>query len=198
MPGLGNHRVIGLPDSGRAGGLVRLALALTLVMALTACSPAQDEGTATIAATPYVAPDREQAELVFIACVEAKGFTAVRLPDGGVQVQSTPEQVDVFRAAMDKCRLVSMGLSGRAPDPTAEQVEMFYAGLIALSVCLEDQGYDISDPPSLEAFVEGGLGSWDPLGEVLAIHDLSPSRLDTLNDACPQPELYSAPTGEGG
>jgi hypothetical protein len=168
------------------------------MIALTACSSAQGDGTATTAATAYVTPDREQAELAFIACVEAKGFTAVRLPDGGVHVQSTPEQVDVFRAVMDKCRLVSMGLSGPAPDPTPEQVEMFLEGLVALSVCLEGQGYDITEPPSLEALVEGGLGSWDPLGEVLAIHDLSPSRLDTLNEACPQPELYSAPTGEGG
>jgi hypothetical protein len=191
--------MIGLPDTGRAGGLVRLALALTLVVALTACALAQDEGiTTTTAATPYVAPDSEEAALAFIACVEEKGFTTARLPDGGVQVQSAPEQVDVFRAVMDKCGLVSMGLSGPAPEPTPEQIEMFYEGLVALSVCLEDQGYDITEPPSLEAFVEGGLGSWDPLGEVLAIHDLSPSRLDTLNEACPQPELYSAPTGEGG
>jgi|GEM_PF-3562392 len=143
----------------------------------------------------YVQPEPGEAASAFLACVEAHGFTAEMQPDGSVLVQSAPEQLEVFREVMDDCRRESLGLTGTVPPPTAEQVEQFYEGLIQLSVCLESQGYDISEPPSLDAFIEGGVGSWDPIGEVLAVHDLSPSRLNQLNAVCPQPQLYSATDG---
>lgn len=200
---------------------IRRAGPLALVLALTGCTGTQagstttaTEGEATTTATqaqsttttipaettttssaPFVQPEPGEGASAFLACVEAHGFTAEMQPDGSVLVQSAPEQFEVFQDVMDECRLESLGLTGTVPPPTAEQVEQFYEGLIALSVCLEGQGYDISEPPSLDAFIDGGVGSWDPIGEVLAIHDLSPARLNQLNAICPQPQLYSATDG---
>jgi hypothetical protein len=191
---------------------IQRAVPLALVAVLVGCAVAQEPSTTaatqaqstttaipaettTTSSAPYVQPEPGEGASVFLACVEAHGFTAELQPDGSVLVQSAPEQFEVFRQVMDECRRESLGLTGTVPPPTAEQVEQFYEDLIELSVCLEGQGYDISEPPSLDAFIEGGVGSWDPIGEVLAIHDLSPSRLNQLNAVCPQPQLYSATDG---
>lgn len=86
-----------------------------------------------------------------------------------------------------------MGLSGQAPPPISDQLKRFYEGLVELASCLEGQGYEISDPPTYEGVVDNGLASWDPLGELMSTHDLSPSQLTELTDVSPQPQLYSAP-----
>ena len=55
--------------------------------------------------------------------------------------------------------------------------------------CLRNEDYEISDPPSLEVFIESEDGlRWSPHRE--AVRQSDPARLAALETTCPDPEGF--------
>ncbi len=70
--------------------------------------------------------------------------------------------------------------------PTEEQLEAHYQELLELKVCLEDEGYAIKDPPSLDVFVDSwDTGPWHPYESIP--DSIAFSEWNRLNVECPQP-----------
>lgn len=92
----------------------------------------------------------------------------------------------------DQCKadLVATGRIAPPSEPTREYFEGAYAYDLTLKECLEEEGFDIAEPPSLETYIDSYL---NPAGEPAwsPYEDISPSaigtvRWDELNEICPQ------------
>jgi hypothetical protein len=114
-------------------------------------------------------------------CVRDRGFPVSLTQDGpGLSYELVPpEQAQLEYAVEVACKA---GLNLQAYQPVSvEQLEEAYAYEVALAGCLEDQGYSVSDPPSLDSFIDS-QGYWSPYS------DLPDSALmnQALNRVCPQ------------
>jgi len=114
-------------------------------------------------------------------CVRDRGFPVSLTQDGpGLSYESVPpEQNQLAYAVEVACKA---GLHVRSPEPVSvEQLEKGYAYEVALAACLEDQGYSVSDPPSLDSFIDS-QGYWNPYFDLsVPLSDWVP-----LNRVCPQ------------
>lgn len=122
----------------------------------------------------------------FAACLERAGFSAEVDPsEPSLEVGYVAEdQVEAYKAADEAC-LREIG-EPQPPDPPSEaEIRAFYDELLETKGCLEDLGYEISEPPSEDAFVESYLtGPWHPYSDV---GDVSEAEWERLNRECPQP-----------
>lgn len=143
------------------------------------------------------------------ACYTEQGFPAVVLPDGeGLEIQSGgAAQREAYRAAGEECdrRL------GETPAPDYTEAEWgalyeLYTGPV--TECLQDNGFQVPEPPSQQVWVEeymalvsgpGGLVDstpWSPYDALL--HD--PNAGMKAQELCPHPggqEIYEHLTGQG-
>ena len=180
------------------------AVTIVVLAALNACSTSPVGGVSTpndsTGTTPttlsaqdseFIQPDSEEALLFMKKCVEEQGWIVEDI-SGGIHIKYRPEQQVEAAAAIRECSKQSLGLAPgeTVPPPSDRQVRDYYQALVNARECLEARGFDLSDPPTLDSYLEKGIGSWDPYGEVLTSPGMGPSEFNTLTRKCPQPQLY--------
>lgn len=119
------------------------------------------------------------------ACLERAGFSAEVDPDEpSLEVSDPgPGQHGALTQAEEACEQ-EIGVPQVEP-PNEPEIRAFYRALLESKRCLEDLGYEISDPPSEDAFVESyTTGPWHPYSDV---PDVSEAEWERLNRECPQP-----------
>lgn len=179
-----------------------LAMVTALLVAVAGCSLSANEGamsttlkSAETGRQPpgFVAPDPEEARIAVERCLADRGFVAVDNGTGGILIESTPAQQGELRVAMKECSRSSLGLGPgeEVPPPTEDQVRAYYEALLASAECLRGIGYGVSEPPTFDAYLDEGVASWDPFGEVLNQNQLAPAEFQQVTDDCPVPRLYS-------
>ena len=109
--------------------------------------------------------------------------------DQGLNVNESGEQVEIEADGFDEALAACEEILGRPPAPaplTDDEITSIYEQSLAAATCLEAVGYDISEPPSLDEFIEtyrlsmqGGPPPWLPHGEVPGMPP----------ESCPQPSL---------
>jgi hypothetical protein len=104
----------------------------------------------------------DEIEALVIQCLLDQGFPVVAIDGGGISYENVPpEQNHNAELAFDACMA---GLDLPPPEPpSAEFIEDLYTRLVDVEACLEDLGYEIEDPPSLQAFIDSyETGPWHP------------------------------------
>jgi hypothetical protein len=170
--------------------LVWRVLACCAGLTLTACSPTMGEPSKET--RPSQGPGHGGSALQwvndFADCMRGSGFAVTVdesvptfLPDGNLP----DDQIGAWDEAFDKCR------KGLGPPPVEpldpDQLPKLYQAAVAAKECLEGLGYAISDPPSLEAWVESyetAGGPWLPHKD---LPRLSEEEWLRVNSECPQP-----------
>jgi hypothetical protein len=97
----------------------------------------------------------------------------------GIRIVQAGEDVQIFgedgpiEAAREACQEI-LGLEPETAPLTDEEITSLYEQSLEAATCLEGWGYSISEPPSLEDYIEtyrlsmgsGGPPPWLPHGEV--------------------------------
>jgi hypothetical protein len=123
------------------------------------------------------------------ACLTEQGFTASDASDEfgpAVQASSPAGQEQALAIAWYECD-ASYPIDPVLTQPLSdEEIRYLYAYNVSVLVpCLADEGYQVSDPPSEQTYLEefGTPGAWIPYAE---ISPSSAEELARLGDACPQ------------
>jgi len=158
-------------------------IAAVAAMALAGCSGGKS------ATDPQPDPTSDYATNM-VNCLAAKGWDVQRNPDGTYSSRYPDEQSDQYDADVAACR-AQFGYEELAV--TEEQASNFYDKLVASAECLRGLGYDISDPPSRQSYVEtlvgGELPDWAPYTELLEMAG-SAAEVQEAEAACPQPSTW--------
>lgn len=165
----------------------RLGLAiLPVVTVAAACTSAAAEPST--AETPE--PQRDYATTM-VACLSAKGWHVERGSDGGFGADIPGDQLEQYHADRHACREEN-GYDDE-PEVTPELAGRFFDRLVAAAQCLRGLGYQVSDPPSRQSYVEtlvnGELPDWAPYSELIEM-GLSFAELEEADAACPQPTTW--------
>lgn len=167
--------------------LTRVAVALAMTgMLLTGCS-----STSSSPPIDYEPGELSGTEQDFAtkmaACLKESGWEVEVHPDNSFGITLQEDQEAAYDAAKSACS-ESLGFAD-APEPlTDAQMKRLYAGLVSLAGCLRDQGYEVQNIPSEQAFLDDAV--FDPYGEIR-----DPNRSDAPSDdeyyaliqACPSP-----------
>lgn len=136
--------------------------------------------------TPIRVITASEYETVMQACLSDKGFE-VKLPaGGGFDIQLPNDQVPAFRLAHYECEgmFPVHELYRREAGPEEQRRE--YQWLTTVLVpCLNDEGIDINEPPTLESFQSAydRPTRWHPVNELL--ESLGAARVGELSQTCP-------------
>lgn len=110
------------------------------------------------------------------------------LPDGGIP----PAQDSAYSAAINEC--VATNHLPTTPDD-ALLAPIVYRHWVKMKSCLQDLGYEVSEPPSEETFVAQYVTPladyWNPFED---LSTLTPEEFEEATAVCPQvpPELSGA------
>lgn len=116
---------------------------------------------------------------MFVQCMLDAGWESHEMANGGV-IFGAPEGQGT---AFDNSELECMNNAGIAPTPvtsplTDEELRQAYDSTVILRNCLSDAGFEVADPPSIQAYIESE-GEWTPLAE------LPPESLLGVEAICP-------------
>ncbi|WP_395641000.1 hypothetical protein [Pseudolysinimonas sp.] len=134
--------------------------------------------------------DLPESATVLAGCMVDSGWPDVRAtPDNGVESGTIPAgQEEAYDLAMYVCH-ASYPLDLKYIRPlTEEQKSALYAYLRdELAPCLEAEGFNVSDAPSEQAFLESydETGGWDIYASVVSA-GLSQEAWYEINEVCPQ------------
>lgn len=119
-------------------------------------------------------------------CMGDRGFPSVR--DGiGVGFTVHDDQRPAYEQALADC---STEVDTQLPPAEVFSDEEFYWATVRAGQCLEGLGYEISSPPSEDAFVESLRGIEPPWSPYLDLPlTMSMEEWRRVNEACPQPGL---------
>ncbi|CAN5365999.1 hypothetical protein BH24ACT7_BH24ACT7_03410 [soil metagenome] len=157
---------------------------LCLLIMMPACSGAPlttPQDVEYLHAAEYAAAVDEHL-LATAACLTATGWPAeVDTEEDSLDVDMRGSVREAFRQALAACE-AEVG-----PPPEEEPLDeagirQFYEELIDAKACLERQGLVISDPPSVETFIDQwASGPWHPYTEI------PDESWEAALAACPQP-----------
>lgn len=97
-------------------------------------------------------------------CMKDAGWDVEVHADNSMSAEYPDEQDDAYTAALDSCK-AEFGYDVPPPELTTEQLKTLYQANMALAGCLREQGHQINDIPSEQAFIDGS-GVFDPYGEL--------------------------------
>ncbi len=118
------------------------------------------------------------------ACLAAKGFAAEAAPGGGIYMSYPNDQEEAATAARQACLESFPDYDPEPPVPTEADLRALLSALIETKSCLEAQGFEVSDPPTADAFVQNP-GMWHPY---MSLPEFMPMETrNKLNEICPQP-----------
>lgn len=120
-----------------------------------------------------------------VRCAHEKGWEGVEAMTGGFSFDSVPrDQQLALKEDLGVCEKAA----GPAPNdepPSRAEVAVVYHRWIDAKSCLEGLGYEISDPPSLNVYIEDYLhsenGPWSPFVDLPRSADLS-----QVKQTCPE------------
>jgi hypothetical protein len=118
-----------------------------------------------------------------VQCVRDHGFPLRLVPpgDGWSAMDVPPDQNALASSYADAC-VAGLNLPPYQ-DASLEQRELFYEYYLVLRECLIGEGFDVSDPPSKDYFVENYLTeAWSPY---FGLQGLGPA-WETIQYTCPQ------------
>ncbi|MFJ4036920.1 hypothetical protein ACIPVB_02450 [Microbacterium sp. NPDC090007] len=164
----------------------RIAAVVLLFAAatLSGCA-AEDVGPIDYQAGQLSGTDPNFAEAM-AECLGDAGWEVEVMADNSIQATLDGSQASAYRVAEEACK--SDLNYDESPVLSEEQNKALYRGLLQLSRCLEDEGYDAGDKPSEQAFLDGEV--FDPYG-----HLRDPARVGHIDEAtygalltkCPRP-----------
>lgn len=180
---------------GRAAGV---SVVCAFALAMVGCgsnTPASETVEPTFASqagptsaaepAPDASFDVESYILAMVGCLRDAGWDAEVVPPGdGIKVNSVTEgQGAAYREAFDVCNQ-RVGPAPTARLLTEAELRDLYALLLAVRDCLVAAGFEVSEPPSEDAFVESYYlaGSWDPYRDIVI-------GWERAIEACPQPRV---------
>ena len=125
--------------------------------------------------------DSYQVVQLLAECVADHGFPLTVTGDGtGLTFQAVPpDQNQLAQAVLFACK-AGLRLEKPAP-PTVDQLEEAYAYMVAVAHCLEEEGYSVTDPPSVGVYIDS-QGYWNPYDDLVA----GLQEWSRLNQKCPQ------------
>ncbi len=185
------HLIGGLPKSALSGLLVGLILSGCVV----ACGQSQEDLASQRTAenerfvTPY------ESGVYINECMAREGIVTDAEVDayGGISGDITgvdPEwELAVFESCVIEAEEVGMAYN---PVATPELTSAFYDFLLELGSCLEGEGYEVSEPPSRDLFVESRGEAWHPY-EAIVESGLSPLTINQIEEVCPSVPLSLEP-----
>lgn len=185
-------------DRQRAVGRLAACLLLFTVAACGTSDPVPESAQPTSASASAQAATAEAdasqsalAEATFdpelyipsmVDCLRDAGWDAEVIPPGdGISVNHPPDQGDAYREAFEECNQ----LVGPAPPPrqlSEAEIRDHYDLLLGARDCLIAAGFDVSEPQSVDAFVETYYsgGSWSPYQDIEI-------GFERAIEECPQP-----------
>ncbi|HZD21987.1 MAG TPA: hypothetical protein VE569_01065 [Acidimicrobiia bacterium] len=120
-----------------------------------------------------------------IQCLRDQGFAVEAIPPGdGIDFSYVP---DVDHPAAERT-LWACQAGLNLPDyvePTNEQLAEHYNYLLEVRQCVEAEGYETTEPPLLETYIDTG-GLWSPYDLVANDDTIGIQEWYALNEACPQ------------
>lgn len=156
-------------------------------------SPAETQGTATLERAPRLYPpglgrdtwiSREERTQLQVNCLADKGYAATISETYLISIDVPEENREGADIALVDC---ATEILERYPAPTLDPGETFDY-FVLLAECLRIEGYDISDPPSRDAWIDGYLSSssvWVPYSQLP--RGLPVDEWNRINTVCPQP-----------
>lgn len=121
----------------------------------------------------------------FALCMREAGFEVdvdERVPSFEAAADLPEDQVEAYNATFDQCRT---RLGGPPVDATALDLPALYEATVAAKTCLEQLGYRVSQPPSMEVWIDSyERGPWLPHSD---LQGLSEAEWTRVNEKCPQP-----------
>ena len=121
----------------------------------------------------------------FAACINEKGWDVkVDESDGSLPFEGTPAQMDQYQQDVAECT-ERQAPTIKQNDFSAEQWAGFYEEEVSRAECLRAEGINIPDVPSLQAFIDGALGS-APWTAYSFVTGQSEENWKRLNAICPQ------------
>ncbi|QTX03346.1 hypothetical protein [Agromyces archimandritae] len=115
------------------------------------------------------------------ACMDARGWSSTPGADGTAEFEVPLEQESAFTEDNDACTVEAGGGEVELSDADYERL---YEAVVELRECLNEEGFEIPEPPSFHEFRDGS-GEWTPY-TMIDQEELF-TRLDELNEACPMP-----------
>lgn len=161
-----------------------LGVAAGLVVALAACSGINDPEAASSTSVADVSDERDVFAAHMKSCLAESGFAAEVTPDGGIQMRYPNDQEEAAAAAQQACLGSSPEYDPSLPLPSEAELAALFSSLLETKACLEAQGFEVSDPPTADAFAENP-GMWHPYLSIP--EDLPIEAWHELNAKCPQP-----------
>lgn len=163
---------------GRAGLLL-------VAVVLGGCSTT-DGRTGEAPAAVYVEPgwmaegraQSEEYQRTVSACIVSEGYEPAGAGGAiGIKTTNAPEDAALVTEEDARVQEVLTKCSGAAPTPDylRPATEEAYQHMVDFVSCVENEGYDMPDVPSLEAWTDAGgsAGAWNPLTDGFAIGDAS-------------------------
>jgi hypothetical protein len=180
--------------------LTSVSLTLAIVPLLLSCSAGVADEDQAASTTPWQRPawmaeqarEQEEYAAALQRCITDQGWNKTVTPEGGVAEPFTDGELERFMTDLSECR-VDMGYPAE-PSATmsSELLELVYERNIDVVACLEDQGFEMGKPPTLETYIESSLngvtdqGDWSPYMDP-ALGALTESDYEALSQACPEP-----------
>jgi hypothetical protein len=117
-------------------------------------------------------------------CLRDRGWSITPTDDGGWRIDVPNGQQGAYSSAREEC-IAELGPMPSTPVLTESDIRERYAYLVRARQCLIDLGYSITDPPTVERFLDTwASGPWSPYIELG--DQTSPAEWEVANRACPQ------------
>ena len=139
---------------------------------------------------PYLDIDWNEVVALEVQCIQDQGYPATVLPPGngiGLSQEVPPDQVDMFTAVL-YARRAGLQLPPSEP-PSDEWLAEYYQKQLDTKACLEAEGYSISDPPSLDMFIDVYRSGQPPWTAYQSLRQISRVEWQRLETVCPQPTM---------
>ena len=153
---------------------------LLLAAAAAGCSASQ--GARVDATVPNAQREQDTARL-YASCMAERGYAVELDGRGGSRFDIPAGQEAEATAADEACSAKASAVLGPSRVPTEEELLDRYEFLLEMKTCLEAEGYDISEPPSRDSFVDAVGANWYPFAEIAPTDEAEWAR---LNERCPQ------------
>lgn len=157
-----------------------LGAAIALTLLISGCSAAGPESDPTASGASDLSYEDRQQQLA--QCLRDSGYPDVEIqPDGGIGIGLPKEQTAPFAEASEAC---SEQLGFNNLEVTDDDLDAMYAAGVEGAKCLKDEGFSVSDAPSLETYKDSDSEDrWNPWFEVPT------EQAASALEACPQPML---------
>lgn len=182
-------RTGGVGVSGSARSF--LSLLFVFVFVVTGCSSVEPTGE-------YAAEYNELGDLNaqrvdrterIVACLADAGFPGAEIQeDGSTAIELTDEQVEGYNQAASQCLQEVCPACGEPP--SSETLTRLFNLQVEAARCLADEGFESSDAPSLQSYIESAAESrWSPHRDA-AQAIASSGRMNEILASCPDPETF--------